>query len=220
MIHNKIRIFIDATDEKYFYIIEIIIVTNDGTKHQYEPLTMPIPGEPDAPKLWLVKTSNSSFTVEWSEPRSYGIPVIGFQLYIAGEKAGEMAQVNLRRAEIPSNINRSYQINICAVTNNPQRSRSGISQTLSVITTPQTTTSLPSSGNNANRNAVSFDRNVPRTIPVKIDSINEEKLNVDWSTFVPMMDIRVYYVHYTCLNNAEIQTVKLSKRHRNTVGEQ
>lgn len=186
-------------------------MTNDGTKHQYEPLTMPIPGEPDAPKLWLVKTSNSSFTVEWSEPKSYGIPVIGFQLYIAGEKAGEMAQVNLRRAEIPSNINRSYQINVCAVTNNPQRSRSGISQTLSVITTPQTTTSPRLSDNNANRH-------VARTIPVKIDSINEQKLNVDWSAFVPMMDIRGYYVHYTCLNNAEVQTVKLSKRHRNTVG--
>ena len=168
---------------------------------------MPIPGEPDAPKLWLVKTSNTSFVVEWSEPKSYGIPVIGFQLYIAGEKAGEMAEVNLRRAEIPSNINRSYQINVCAVTNNAQRARSGLSQTLSVITTPQTNSTPPTT----------FDRTVPRTIPVKIDPVNENKLYIDWSTFVPMIDIRGYYIHYTCLNNADIQTVKLSKRHRNTV---
>jgi hypothetical protein len=178
---------------------------------------MPIPGEPDAPKLWLVKTSDSSFVVEWSEPKSYGIPVIGFQLYIEGQKAGDMVEVNLRRAEIPSNINRTYQINVCAITNNPQRTRSGLSQTLSVITTPTTKLIPPMFLNNNETNATSFERNITRTIPVKIESINEEKLYIDWTTFLPMMDIRAYYIHYTCLNNGEVQTMKVSKRHRHAV---
>jgi len=179
---------------------------------------MPIPGEPDAPKLWLVKTSDSSFTVEWSEPKSYGIPVIGFQLYLEGQKAGDMVEVNLRRAEIPSNINRTYQVSVCAITNNPQRTRSGMSQTLNVITTPTTNLIPPMyfDNNEANLTAT-FDRNLPRTIPVKIESINEEKLYIDWTTFLPMMDIRAYYIHYTCLNNGEVQTMKVSKRHRHAV---
>jgi hypothetical protein len=179
---------------------------------------MPIPGEPDAPKLWLVKTSDSSFIVEWSEPKSYGIPVIGFQLYIAGEKAGDMVEVNLRRAEIPSNINRTYQVNVCALTNNPQRTRSTMSQTLAVITTPKTNLIPPMSFNNNNEgNITSLGRNITRTIPVKIESINEDKLYIDWTTFLPMMEIRAYYIHYTCLNNGEIQTMKVSKRHRHAV---
>jgi len=179
---------------------------------------MPIPGEPDAPKLWLVKTSDSSFIVEWSEPKSYGIPVIGFQLYIEGEKAGDMVEVNLRRAEIPSNINRAYQVNVCAITNNPQRTRSSMSQTLSVITKP-TTNLIPTMyfNNNNDGNSTSFDRNTTRTIPVQIESINEEKLYIDWATFLPMTDIRAYYIHYTCLNNGEVQTMKVSKRHRHAV---
>ncbi|CAF4731160.1 unnamed protein product, partial [Rotaria socialis] len=97
--HSKETSFtIDACDEKHFYVIEIIIVTNDGIRHQYQQLKMPIPGEPDSPKLWLVKTSDTSFVVEWSEPKSYGIPVIGFQLYIEGKQASDMIKVNLHRA--------------------------------------------------------------------------------------------------------------------------
>ena len=209
--------FSDATDEKYFYIIELILVTNDGTKYQYEPLKMPIPGEPDAPKLWLVKTSDSSFVVEWSEPKSYGIPVIGFQLYIAGEKAGDIVKLNLRRAEIPSNINRTYQVNVCAVTNNPQRTCSGMSQTLAVVTTPKTNVLPPMFSSNTDGNLTTFDRTTIRSIPVKIESINEDKLYVDWTTFLPIIDIRSYYIHYTCLNNSEVQTMKVSKRHRHAV---
>ncbi|CAF5131270.1 unnamed protein product, partial [Rotaria magnacalcarata] len=127
-----------ALDEKQRYSIGIIIVTDDNHRLSYEELTIPIPGEPDAPNLWLVKTSDTSFTVEWSEPKLYGIPVIGFQLYIEGKKNGDIIQVNLRRAEIPSRINRSYQVTVCALTNNPLRSRSVMSATLSVITTPTT----------------------------------------------------------------------------------
>jgi hypothetical protein len=174
---------------------------------------MPIPGEPDAPKLWLVKTSDSSFIIEWSEPKSYGIPVIGFQLYIEGKKTGEMVEVNLRRAEIPSNTNRTYQVNICAITNNPQRTRSVMSQTLSVVTTP--TTNFIQTDDSTT--PTSSDRNTGRIIPVQIESINEEKLQIDWTSFVPMTEIRDYYIHYTCLNNDEIQTLKVSKRHRHAV---
>jgi hypothetical protein len=180
---------------------------------------MPIPGEPDAPKLWLVKTTDSSFAVEWSEPKSYGIPVIGFQLYIEGKKAGDMIAVNLRRAEIPSNINRIYEVNVCAVTNNPQRSRSGMSQTLSVITTPTTNLLPPMYHNNDESSPRSFDRDIGRSIPIEIESINEEKLHIDWTSFLPTMAIRAYYIHYTCLNNNEVQTMKVAKRHRHAVSE-
>lgn len=178
---------------------------------------MPIPGEPDAPKLWLVKTSDSSFVVEWSEPKSYGIPVIGFQLYIEGKKAGDMVAVNLHRAEIPSNINRTYEVNVCAVTNNPQRKCSVMSQTLSVLTTPPEKSKSTMHRNSSDASPNTFNRTINRTIPIQIDSINEEKLHIDWTPFLPMAEIDAYYIHYTCLNNGEIQTVKVSKRHRHAV---
>ncbi|CAF1293197.1 unnamed protein product [Rotaria sordida] len=208
---------IDARDEKHFYIIEIIIVTHDGIKYQYEQLKMPIPGEPDAPKLWLVKTSDSSFVIEWSEPKSYGIPVIGFQLYIEGKQASDTIAVNLHRAEIPSHINRTYQISVCAITNNPQRSRSAMSQTLSVLTTPATNPIPPTYYNNNDSGSRLFDRNTVRTIPVQVESINEEKLHIDWTSFLPMTEIRAYYIHYICLNNGEIQNMQVSKRHQNAI---
>ncbi|CAF3704714.1 unnamed protein product [Rotaria sp. Silwood1] len=216
--NNETSFTIDARDEKHFYIIEIIIVTHDGIKHQYEPLKMPIPGEPDAPKLWLVKTSDSSFIVEWSEPKSYGIPVIGFQLYIEGKQAGDTIAVNLHRAEIPSNINRTYQVSVCAITNNPERSRSAMSHTLSVLTTPPTNPIPTMYHNHHDNSSKSFHRNiVVRTIPIQIESITEEKLQIDWTSFLPTIEIRAYYIHYTCLNNGEIQTIQISTRHRNAI---
>jgi hypothetical protein len=178
---------------------------------------MPIPGEPDAPKLWLVKTSDSSFVVEWSEPKSYGIPVIGFELYIEGKKRGDIIEVNLRRAEIPSRINRTYQVNVCAITNNPQHPRSIMSQTLSVITTPTTSLIPTMYYNNDDGSPTSFDRNVARIIPLQIETVNEEKLHIDWTSFLPTAAVRAYYVHYTCLNNGEVQAMKVSKRFRHTV---
>lgn len=194
---------LDVCDEKEFYIIEIILVTTDGTKHFYEQLKMPIPGEPDAPKLWLVKTSDSNFAVEWSEPKSYGIPVIGFQLYIEGKKAGNIAEVHLRRAEIPSNVNRTYDVNICALTNNPQRTRSIMSQTLSIVTAP----------------TVRFAENEDGMIHVRLETLNEEKVSLDWSGFSPRKEIRAYYVHYTCLNNKKVKTMKILKHNQQTVRE-
>ncbi|CAF0725940.1 unnamed protein product [Rotaria sordida] len=214
---NETSFTIDSCDEKHYYVIEIIIVTNDRNRFQYEPLRIPIPGEPDAPNLWLVKTSDTNFIVEWSEPKSYGIPIIGYQLFIEGKKKGDVIQVNLHRAEIPSRINRTYQVNVCAITNNPLRSRSAMSQTLTVITTPTTSLIPTIYYNNDDGSPTSFDRNIARIIPLKIEAINEEKLHLDWTSFLPTAEIRAYYIHYTCLNNGEVQTMKVLKRFRHFV---
>ena len=128
-----------------------------------------------------------------------------------------MIETNLRRAEIPSRINRTYQVNVCAITNNPQRSRSIPSQTLSVITTPTSNLIPTIYYNNDDGTSTSFDRNIARIIPIQIESINEEKLHIDWTSFLPTTAIRAYYVHYTCLNNGEVQTMKVSKRFRHAV---
>ncbi|CAM4854988.1 unnamed protein product [Rotaria socialis] len=208
---------IDALDEKHLYSIGIFIVTNDNHRLSYEELTIPIPGEPDAPNLWLVKTSDTSFIVEWSEPKLYGIPVIGFQLYIEGKKKDDIIQVNLRRAEIPSRINRSYQVTVCALTNNPSRPRSVMSATLSVITTPTTSLIPTMYYDNDDGNATSFDCSVARIIPLTIESVNEEKLHIDWTSFLPTEEVRSYYIHYTCLNNGEVKSMKVSKRFRHSV---
>ena len=214
---NRFRFFLDSCDEKHHYVIEIIIVTNSGERQEYEKLTIPIPGEPDAPKLWLVKTTDTSFTIEWSEPKSYGIPVIGFQLFIAGRRAGGMIAVNLRRVDIPSRINRTYQVTVCAVTNNRQRPLSIMSETLPVITTPTTNLVPTMYFGNDDGSLTAFDRSVARIIPLQIETVNEEKVHLDWTSFLPTAAIRAYYVQYKCLNNGEVQAMKVSKRFRHTV---
>ena len=62
-------------DEGHFYTIDFLVVTKNGERHSFSPLTTPIPGPPDAPKLWLGKISDTNFSVEWSEPKTYGLPV-------------------------------------------------------------------------------------------------------------------------------------------------
>jgi hypothetical protein len=128
-----------------------------------------------------------------------------------------MIEVNSRRAEIPSRINRTYQVNICAVTNNPLRPHSLMSEKLCVITTPTTNLVPTIYYNNDDGGPTSFDRSIARIIPVQIESINEEKLHIDWTSFLHTPAIRAYYVHYTCLNNGEVQAMKVSKRFRHTV---
>ncbi len=192
-------------------------MTNNGERYQFEQLTMPIPGQPDAPELWLVKRSDTSFTVEWSEPKSYGIPVIGFQLFITGKKSGDIIEVNSRRADISSRINRVYQVSVCAITNNRQRPYSLMSKILPVITTPITDLIPTMYYNNDDGGSTSFDRTVARIIPLQIETVNEEKLHLDWTSFLPTAAVRAYYIHYTCLNNGELQAMKVSKRYRYTV---
>lgn len=155
--------------------------------------------------------------VEWSEPKSYGISVIGFQLYIEGKKKGDIIQYDSRRAEISSRINRTYQVSICAITSNALRSRSVMSATLVVITTPTTSLIPTIYYDNNDGIGTSFDRTVARIIPLQIEPINEEKLHLDWTSFLSTDEIRAYYVQYTCLNNGEVKTMKVSKKFRHCV---
>jgi hypothetical protein len=128
-----------------------------------------------------------------------------------------MIEINLHRAEILSRINRTYQVNVCARTDNPQRPYSIMSQRLCVITTPTTNLIPTMYYNNDDGISASFDRTVARIIPLQIETISEEKLYIDWTSFLPTAAIRAYYIHYTCLNNGEIQTMKVSKRFRHAV---
>jgi hypothetical protein len=128
-----------------------------------------------------------------------------------------MIEADLHHADIPSRINRLYQVKVCALTNNPQRLRSTMSETLPVITTPTTNLIPTIYYDNDDGSSTSFDRTIARIIPLQIESINEEKLHLDWTSFLPTAAIRTYYVHYTCLNNGEVQTMKVSKRSRHAV---
>lgn len=217
-----------------------IIKKDDQSKIVYPPIHLLVPGAPDPPQLFLVGTNDTSFTLEWSEPRIHGNPVenknqlsfsskknsnefllvfqiIGYQLFISGKKLGEMIRKDVRRVEIPSRINRTYQAKICALTDDPSCSRSEPSSPLIVITTPTTDLVPTMSYHNDDGNIASFDRTVARIIPVEIEPINEEKLHIKWTSFLPTTQIRAYYIHHTCLNTGDIQAMKVSKRFREAV---
>ena len=91
-----------------------------------------------------------------------------------------------------------------------------MSDALLVMTTP--TGLIPTlSRNGHDSNSTSFDRTKARIIPLKIESINEEKLYLDWRSFFPTTNVYAYYIHYSCLNNGEEQAMRVSKRDRETV---
>ena len=89
-----------------------------------------------------------------------------------------------------------------------------MSATLSVITTPTTNLIPTIYYNNDDGSPTSFDDSIARIIPLKLDIINEEKLYIDWTSFLPTASVRKYFIHYTCLNNGEVQATKVSKRFR------
>ena len=191
----------EAFDEKHFYIFQVSLLATDGSQHQYQPLQMPIPGEPDAPKVWLVKNSDSSFVVEWSEPKSYGIALIGFEIYLQGEKIADRQRTDARRAEIRSKPDRLYQVNVRARTNNHRRALSSKSETLPVLTQPIADNRLELDDEDASPHS---------PVALHIDTINEEEIRIDWSS--SSTPFAVYYLHYTCLNNQQRQTIPLTNQ--------
>lgn len=63
----------------------------------------------------------------------------------------------------------------------------------------------------------SFDNSIARIIPVQIEAIDEERIHIDWESFLPTAAVRCYYVHATCLNTGNIKVTKIPKRTRETV---
>lgn len=60
-------------------------VTLQAVFHSGEIIKLPsiqvvIPGPPDAPEIWLRKIEDNQFTVEWGEPRVYGISIAKYQV--------------------------------------------------------------------------------------------------------------------------------------------
>lgn len=93
-----------------------------------------------------------------------------------------------------------------------------MSDKLLVVTTPiRDLIPTFSDNNNDDSYLTSLDRNRTRIIPLQIESINEEKLHLDWTSFFPTTNVFAYFIHYACLNNGEEQAVKVSQRHRETV---
>lgn len=130
-----------------------------------------------------------------------------------------MIETHTHRADIPCRINRTYEVFVYAITSHPERSHSAMSEVLTVITAP-TTDLVPTLAYHDNDGtSLSFDRTIARIIPVQIESVNEEKLHVDWTSFLPTAAVRAYFIQYTCLNTGEVHATKVPKRLRQVVSE-
>jgi hypothetical protein len=103
------------------------------------------------------------------------------------------------------------------MTSDQYYSQSTMSETLTVITQPpENLIPQQSFGGNLN-NSMFFNEQRACIIPIEINSINEEKLLIDWSSFLPTAQVAAYFIHYTCRNTGEIQSKKISQRCRQMV---
>lgn len=102
-----------------------------------ERLFIEVPGAPDAPELWLkeqLKDANQ-YTIQWTEPRVYAHqPVAGYQIYLNDEKVGNRLDKDVLSATLPLKPNRSYKINVQALSNKAIYRDSEFSNNLQVNT--------------------------------------------------------------------------------------
>lgn len=65
-----------------------VCATDQKTDTFSSKLGVIVPGPPDAPVLRDTLVKPGEFHVEWEEPQEYGIPIIGYQLYLDRSKVG------------------------------------------------------------------------------------------------------------------------------------
>jgi hypothetical protein len=72
---SRVCVHLDVCQPKSVYSIQMLVVPKTGNTFKAARLSLLIKGEPDAPEVWLVENTAAHAIVEWSEPKTYGIPV-------------------------------------------------------------------------------------------------------------------------------------------------
>ena len=123
-----------------------------------EKLAIEVPGSPDAPDLWLKEHRDNNFTIQWSEPRIYSnMSVAGYQIHLNDERVGAKLDKDVLKATLPLKPNRTYKINVQALSSKSIYRDSKFSNSLNV------TTSMPMDGSqfvNPNASALAGEHSV------------------------------------------------------------
>ncbi|KAK3579080.1 hypothetical protein CHS0354_029940 [Potamilus streckersoni] len=168
-----------------------------------------IPGPPDAPEIFLHSSSPEEFVIEWGEPRLYGdVKIRGYQVYLNDKKAGKELTHTHRKAVIPCKPNRTYKVNLVAVSANREYSDSSRSNTL------LNDTSLHSPRAGAAEDWSQLD---DQEIPVKVVKVTETSIHLDWSSFMETEGIGCYKVQWSSVAQPAEREVKLSNKDNNCV---
>ncbi|KAL3853216.1 hypothetical protein ACJMK2_016773 [Sinanodonta woodiana] len=201
---------IPVTKLKTVYNIQVEPIYYTETLAQApQNIQIMIPGPPDAPEIFLHSSTPEEFVIEWGEPRLYGeVKTRGYQVYLNDKKAGKELTHTHRKAVIPCKPNRTYKVNLVAVSANREYSDSSRSNTL------LNNTSLHSPRAGAAEDWSQLD---DQEIPVKVVKVTETSVHLDWSSFMETEGIGCYKVQWSSVAQPAEREVKLSNKDNNCV---
>ncbi|XP_012935394.1 uncharacterized protein LOC101845075 isoform X2 [Aplysia californica] len=167
-----------------------------------------IPGPPDAPEIFLRSLDVDEFCIEWGEPRLFGgVKIKGYQVFLNDKKAGNELNANHNKATIPCRPNRTYRVNVVALSDKPDYGDSARSNTLVVNPSGQGDTTPHQD------DWVVDDAG----IPVKVSKVTENGIHLDWSRFVETDDVSFYKIQWSSVAQPEQREVRLSEKDSNCV---
>ncbi|XP_014669533.1 PREDICTED: uncharacterized protein LOC106810623 [Priapulus caudatus] len=191
--------------ERCVYEVSLQAVFQTGENVKLPGVQVVIPGAPGAPEIWLRRLEDDQFTVEWGEPRLYGVAIANYQLYINDRKAGAPLSLLHHKAVIPSRHERVYKVTIVALTSDPSFTASPHSKALHVETYR-----ADSTAGSQQPAPLSHD------VGLKVATFTDTTISLDWS--VPTLvtpDIACYRLQWS--NNSEPARARSGLRARRQV---
>ncbi|CAL1538548.1 unnamed protein product [Lymnaea stagnalis] len=189
----------------YHMKVEPSYYTDVLPQHSQEVQVM-IPGPPDPPQIFLKSVDIDEFCIEWGEPKLYGgVKIKGYQVYLNDTKAGHELTPRQTKATIPCKSNRTYRVNVVALSNSLQYGDSFKSNTLVV--------------NPSGKADMFVDESLSEDagIPVKIIKITNNSIHLDWSKFLETEEVSFYKIQWSSVAQPDQREVKLSKHDSNCV---
>jgi hypothetical protein len=229
----KVRIFFSYIRCLYEIYLD---VNYEKSKYNFrsEKLFIEVPGSPDAPFLWLKEhNKENNYTIQWSEPRIYAhSPISGYQIYLNDDRVGNRLDKDILKATLPLKPNRTYKINVQALSSKALFKDSEFSNSLHLTTSmpmdasqfvnPTAQGEMPtglgaSDSNNLHHsqvialrlyyeqeNETSFNDPNEMLIPLRVTKLTEDYADLDWSRYVRMdSSINEFKIQWHCLNTNE-----------------
>ncbi|XP_046358181.2 uncharacterized protein LOC124136325 [Haliotis rufescens] len=197
----------------YTITVEPVYFT-DVIPQTAQEIQIMIPGPPDAPEIFLRTVEPEEFIIEWGEPKLYGgIRIKGYQVYLNDKKAGNELSSSHRKAVIPCRPNRTYKINLVALSSNPEYMDSPKSNGLLVNTSSSSPRPGESSLSLEDWSSTADDHE----ISLKVTRISENSIHLDWSTFLETEGVTFYKIQWSSVAQPAQREVRLSERDTNCV---